>query len=209
MNATIVEIKTGSPAKWHIWQLAAYVLLVEECMAANDWQDDKEINLDENHEFYSVPGFLIKKNYAPVSRVIELVKNFEIRDNEAAEFGTFIHQCTAIQDRHVLGNPEMLDIEALKEDEVGYVRAWENFRSDERFCFPPVEYIEKRLVSPRGFAGTLDRVFLGTLQNHAYLVYLEKDRYHFKRYNFNGFEMALAKNEFLSFLVTAKEKLGV
>lgn len=209
MNATIIEIKTGAPAKWHLWQLAAYVLLVEECVASGNWQDDVEINLDEKHEWYSVPGFSTKKDYIPVSRVISLVKNFEIRDIEASEFGTFIHACTAIQDRWALGNSEALDWEQITEKEAGYVTQWETFRCNQDFIKPPAEYIEKRLISSRRFAGTLDRLFLGTPKSEAYLVYLEADRFRFQKYTFDGLDMAQVKNEFLSFLVTAREKLGV
>lgn len=207
----IVEIKTGNWQKVHLYQGAAYAFLAEENreQLEGDFKIPLPPELDEAHTWYLKAG----KKFIPVSRVLEIVRNFTFPSEEKAEFGTFIHACTEITDRHAChGNPETLDLEKIEKMEngkqiLGYLLQWQKFKVDERLIGHRVA-IECPLVSAKGFAGTLDRVYPDVMPDEVVFVYLRENYYEIKRYNFKGLELTVAKNQFLSFLETAREKLG-
>lgn len=207
----IVEIKTGNWQKVHLYQGAAYALLVEENreQLEGDFKIPLPPELDEAHTWY----LKARKKFIPVSRVLEIVRNIVFPSEEKAEFGTFIHACTEIADRHAChGNPETLDLEKIRKMEngkqiLGYLLQWQKFKVDERLTGHRVA-IECPLVSKKGFAGTLDRVYPDATPDEVVFVYLRESYYEIKRYNFKGLEMTVAKNNFLSFLEASREKLG-
>lgn len=218
----IVEIKTGNWMKAHLHQGAAYAILVEE--NREQWKSPyvnsidylEPPALDEAHTWYTEAnwnGNREPKKYIPVSRVLEIVRNFTFPSEEKAEFGTFIHACTEIADRHAChGNPETLDLEKIEKMEngkqiLGYLLQWQKFKVEERLTGHRVA-IECPLISKKGFAGTLDRVYPDAEPDEVVFVYLRESYYEIKRYNFKGLELTVAQNQFLSFLETAREKLG-
>lgn len=81
---------------------------------------------------------------------------------EARDRGTYVARATEILDR----DPDDFDWDAVDEDKVGYVRAWEKFK-----CDSGCEIIESEewvCSEAYQFAGTLDRVVLWN--GHAVLI---------------------------------------
>lgn len=215
----IVEIKTGNWQKVHLYQGAAYALLVEKNRIYPEGEFmslPESLELDKGHTWYTEKNYngnRETKKYIPVSRVLEIVRDFTFPSVEKAEFGTFIHACTEIADRHAChGNPETLDMEKIEKMEngkqiLGYLLQWQKFKVEERLTGHRVA-IECPLVGAKGFAGTLDRVYPDAEPDEVVFVYLRESYYEIKRYNFKGLELTVAKNQFLSFLETAREKIG-
>lgn len=70
--------------------------------------------------------------------------------NQAAKRGTVIHEKCADYDLGAISGDEM-----ISPDIAMYLRGWQAFCHDYR---PEWSYIELPLVSPQGFAGTIDRI---------------------------------------------------
>lgn len=164
--SAIFEIKTGVPMSTHVVQVVGQRLAVE--YSNSHKVDGRRIDDGDSHQY-----FIGGKEVPGVTTVIKVAQNFEYKNTEAADRGTWIHKaCAEIFKANDSMRDTIIDSYAdISPELYRYLRCFGHFLNYMEVNFDFTGCESEKVFFGRDYGTTLD-YYLPYAKESNYIVYL-------------------------------------